>query len=874
MRLVMLPRTMIRRCRDLMLVCLCCLVVPMVASAQTYSYSSVIVDGNDRIDDESVLRFAGLPKSGTATLAQLNSAYRGIADSRLFEDISIEPQGRNLVITVAEYPTINQISIEGNKRLDDEVLSQLVTSKPRHVYNPSQAEEDAAAIADVYRVSGRYAATVTPKIIRRSDNRVDLVFEVFEGRVIETERIGFVGNDVYSSSRLRRVLSSKQAGIFRAIMRTDTYIAERIEHDKALLDEFYKSRGYLDFEVLSVTSELTTERDAFFLVFTIREGQMYRFGQTTASTDLKDVDADEYLLQSRISSGEIYSPKLVQDAVRRMEFLAVKQNLPFVRARPMAIRNDVERTVDIEFRLEKGSRVFVERIEIAGNSTTYDRVIRREFDIAEGDPFNQREVDEAAARIRRLGHFSAVDVTTVAGSSPDLVVILVRVEETLTGSLSFGATYSKDDGIAGTINLSESNVLGRGQYLSFGISTGDDRSYELTFVEPYFLDRDVEFRLDTSYVTTNASLSQYSTTQWNIEPSIRFKVSETSRLRVGVGLSSYKLGKVITNSFVINEDLARGKGDNVSTRYVYDYDSRRSAFNPDIGISFTGSQRLTYGTSDDSVALRSTALIGGYTTILNEDVTLSAELEGGVLVTSGGPSRLRDRFHMHSGIMRGFAGSGIGPRDFGLRNVTKKAGTYDDDGDGTYTPGEYETRTAYGASLGGNYFAAARLESRFPLGASEDVGISGGLFLDFGSIWGLDDKRCSNYRRDTDGKAVVIPFTHRERIKRDEVDTNAPPYKDKELKYDDNDYLLKVGTKKKDTYDEFDYWTKDVEHVSAETVAAACVIDDGMKLRSAVGFSLFWTSFLGPFRFNFSHDLMSEAYDTPQSFNIELASQF
>ena len=813
MRLVMMPSTMLGRCRDFIVVCLCCLVVPMVASAQSYSYSSVVVEGNVRIDDESIIRFAGLPRSGTATLAQLNSAYRGIADSRLFEEISIEPQGRNIVITVAEYPTINQISIEGNRRIDDEVLSELVTSQPRHVYNPAQAEEDAAAIADVYRVAGRYAATVTPKIIRRSDNRVDLVFEVFEGRVIETERIGFVGNDVYSSSRLRRVLSSKQAGFFRAIMRSDTYIAERIELDKSLLDEFYKSRGYLDFEVLSVTSELTTERDAFFLVFTIREGQQYRFGRTTASTELDDVDTNEYLLQSRISSGDIYSPRLIEDAARRMEFLAVRQNLPFVRSRPVETRNDVEQTVDVDFRLVTGPRVFIERIEIEGNSTTYDRVIRREFDIAEGDPFNPREIDEAAARIRRLGHFSAVDVTTEAGSTSDLVVVRVTVEETLTGSLSFGASYSKDDGIAGTINLAESNVLGRGQYLSFGISTGDDKSYELTFIEPHFLDRDVEFRLDTAYVTTNTSLSEYSTTQWSIEPSVRFKVSETSRLRVGVGLSSYKLGRVNTDSFIVQQDWGRGKGDNMSARYVYDYDSRRSAFNPDIGIVFTGGQRLTYGTSDDSVALRSTALVGGHTTILNEDVTLSAELEGGILVTSGGPSRLRDRFHMHSGIMRGFAGSGIGPRDFVLS-----------DGDTEATDNPASKR--YIASLGGNYFAAARLESRFPLGGSQDIGISGGLFLDVGSIWGLDDTRCSRYGVDENNDMAPDPIS--------------------------------------DTSDA----------ATQDQVNALCTIDDGMKLRSAVGFSLFWTSFLGPFRFNFSHDLMSEAYDTPQSFNIELASQF
>ena len=809
MRLSVFGLTLFRYWRNVILVSLCCILLPAIASAQSYSYANVIVDGNVRIDDESVLRFAGLPKSGRISVAQLNSAYRGIAESRLFEDIAIEPQGGNLIISVVEYPTINEISVEGNRSIKDEDLIQLVSSKPRHVYNPAAAEEDATAIAEVYRVSGRYAATVTPKIIRRTENRVDLVFEVFEGRVIETERIGFVGNDVFSGNRLRRVLSSKQAGILRTFMRSDTYVAERIELDKSLLENFYKSRGYLDFEILSVTSELTTERDAFFLVFTIREGQQYRFGQITASSDIPEVNVDEYAAQSRIKVGEIYSPTLVSDAVRRMEFLAAEQNLPFVRSEPTSTRNDFEQTVEIDFRLVRGGRAFVERIVIEGNSTTYDRVIRREFDIAEGDPFNPREIDEAASRLRRLGHFSSVDVSTQPGSSSELVVVTVRVEEGLTGALSFGASYSKGDGIAGTISLSESNVLGRGQYLSFAISTGDDKSYELTFVEPYFLDRDVEFRLETSYLTTDTSETEVSTTQWKFEPSVRFSVSETSRLRIGVGLSSYKLDDASSDSFIINKDLARGKGDNISARYVFDHDSRRSAFNPDIGVIFRGSQRFTYGTSDDSTAINSTALVGGRTTIFNEDVTLSGELEVGALMASGGPSRLRDRFRLHSGIMRGFAANGIGPRDFKLKS--KEGGNTG------------ETEKSYGAYLGGNYFAAARLESRFPLGSSRDIGISGGLFLDIGSIWGLDDTRCSNYSTNVDGI--------------DEVESSIAGVTDSEL-------------------------------------AAQCVIDDGMKVRSAVGFSLFWSSFLGPFRFNFSHDLMSEPSDTPQSFNLELASQF
>ena len=730
-----------RCCRLVVLLAVCSLLLMTEAQAQTYRYSSVVITGNARIDDNSVLQFANLPASGSVSAARLNDAYRGLTESGHFDDISIDHSGNTLEIRLTEFPTISQIAIEGNKRLEDEPLMTLVQSKPRHVYSPSLAEEDASRIADAYRLSGRFAATVTPKIIRRSGNRVDLVFEVFEGRVIETERISFVGNQVYSSNRLRRELSSKQAGLFRTFVQTDTFVAERIETDKAQLDEFYKSRGYLDFEILSVTSEVTTERDAFFIVFHIREGRKYRFGRITTTSDLPGIDVADFAAQSRIKTGDVYSPKQLSDTIRRMEFLAVKQGHLFIYARPKLTRDYINQTVSIEFRLVRGERRFVERIEIEGNSTTLDRVIRRQFDIAEGDPYNPREVDDAVARLRSLGLFNRVDVAVDPGSAPDQLIVRVRVEESLTGSLSFGASYSKDDGIAGNIVLSERNVLGRGQFLSFGISTGEDDSYELTFIEPHFLDRDVQFSLDTSYATTETS-GNYSTTQWRIEPSIRFPISETTRLRLGVALSSYELANPRKQSFVLHQDYLRGKGDNVSASYALDYDSRRSAFNPDIGITFSAGQRFTYGTRDDSTAIRSTGLLGGHTTLLNEDVTVAVELEAGALIASGGPSRLRDRFHMRQGIMRGFASNGIGPRDFRL--TSRKGGThgfFDPEADYNYDT----SKKTYNVPLGGNYYAVSRIESRFPLGSSNEAGLSGGVFLNVGSIWGLDDTRCGNY---------------------------------------------------------------------------------------------------------------------------------
>ena len=789
--------------RGLSICSLLCLLLPAAAAGQSYGYSDIVVEGNTRIDAESVIRISELPHSGTVSAAELNAAFRRISDAQLFEEFAIAPRGRQMVISVVEFPTINEISIEGNERIKDEALTGLVRSQPRHVYNPALAETDATAIAEAYRVGGRYAATVTPKIIRRSGNRVDLVFEVFEGKVIETERISFVGNSVFSEGRLRRVVASKQAGIFRTFVRSDTYIAERIEADKALLEEFYKDRGYIDFEVLSVTSELTTERDAFFLVFKIREGQMYRFGEVTAVTDVAGLDAEEFAAHTRIVAGDTYTPKLVDETVRRMEFLAAEYDMPFIRAEPELVRDDLARIVDINFHLVRDSRIFVERIEIEGNTTTLDRVIRRQFDIVEGDPFNPREIEDAEARINRLGFFSSVSVTTERGSSGNHVVVRVRVEEKPTGSLSFGATYAKADGIAATVNLSESNLLGRGQFLSFGIETGNSKSYSLTFVEPHFLDRrDVEFQLRTSYFSEDGD-GRLATKQWRIDPSVRFFINENTRLRVGVGLATYRIQPQNYTSFVVTEDFKRGRGDTVSTNYLVDFDSRRTAFNPRHGIVFRGGQEFAYGTKDKSSTITSTGLLGGQTTILNEEVTLTGELEGGILTASGGPSRYRDRFHLHGGIMRGFAAGGIGPRDFTVNSQRVKENPL--------------SARSYHTALGGNYFAAMRLESRFPLGVSEELGLAGGLFLDAGSIWGLDDKRCASYGHSRTGE-VLEPAN--------------------------------------------------------QTVKKNCVIDDRMHLRSAAGFSLFWTTLLGPLRFNFARDLRSQPYDETQSFNLELESSF
>ncbi|MCK4712003.1 MAG: outer membrane protein assembly factor BamA, partial [Marinosulfonomonas sp.] len=515
---------------------------PSAAHAQSYRFNSVKIEGNQRIEPATILTYAGITRGETVSAAGLNDAYQRILGSGLFESVSIDPRGSTLVITVREHPTINRINFEGNKRLKDEVLAQIIRSQVRHVFNPSTAESDAANITEAYTQEGRYSATVTPKIIRRSANRVDLVFEVIEGKVVEIQRLSFVGNRAYSDHRLRRVLETKQAGVFRAIIQKDTFIADRLEFDKQVLRDFYLSRGYIDFQVLSVNSEISRSRDGFFITFNVREGQRFKFGEISTVSDLAEVDAQEFHKAAKIRSGVIYTPTHVENTIARMERLAIKKGLNFIRVAPRVSRNDRNQTLDVEFVITRGPRIFVERIDIEGNATTLDRVVRHQFSVVEGDPFNPRQVREAAERIRSLGFFSTADVTAREGSAADQVILDVNVEEQPTGSLDFGGSYGTDGGLGLTVGFTEKNFLGRGQGLNFSVNTASESAAAtFSFVEPALLGRNVKFRFGGNYTTTEGLNSTYDTLQVGLSTGLEFPVSENGRLEVRYSLSSDKI---------------------------------------------------------------------------------------------------------------------------------------------------------------------------------------------------------------------------------------------------------------------------------------------------------------------------------------------
>ncbi|MEO1640432.1 MAG: outer membrane protein assembly factor BamA [Pseudomonadota bacterium] len=735
-------------------------------AAQSFAFNSFSVEGNQRVADGTILSFGGLEAGAPLSLADLNAAGQDIRDSGLFESVDLSPRGGTLVITVVEYPTISRINIEGNSRISDAELLPLIQSQPRRVFTPEQAEADTAAITEAYAREGRINASVTPRIIPQSENRVDLVFEVIESAVTEVERISFVGNRTFSERRLRGVLETKEAGALRFLIARDTFSPERVARDREVLTDFYRSRGFIDFVIQNVDVSLTRERDAYLITYNIREGQRFTFGDVTISSEINGVNAADFEGIVRVRRGAMYSPVPVDDDATRLEREAVSRGIRFLQVEPRLTRNPRALEVNVEYVLVPGERVFVERIDIQGNGTTLDRVIRNQFRTVEGDPLNPREIEESARRIRGLGFFQNVAVDTRPGTSANQRIVDVDVVEGPTGTLTFGANFNTDTGLGLVASYRQSNFQGRGQRLNFDLSTAEsNRRFSFGFTEPQLLGRDLRGSFDLSYATTDNENALYDTETLRLTPSVSFPVSELGRLSLFYALEYTDLTDVSDDASVIIQNEAEEGG--IWTNaigYTYSFDNRRTGLNPNAGIVLRFGQEFGFG---DTQFIKTTALAGAETKVLGEELTLRATLEGGLLNYQDGSSRVTDRFFLGSRIMRGFEPGGIGPRD----DLTDDA-------------------------LGGDAYAVLRLESEFPIGLPTEYGITGGAFIDYGSVWDVGE---------TFGQDVIF-----------------------------NDFTP----------------------------------------RAIIGASIFWTTPIGPLRFNFTEPLDVQDRDETRSFDVTISTSF
>ena len=665
------------------------------------------IEGNQRIEPETVRSYMQINPGDPFDARLIDQALKNLFATGLFADVNFRRDGDALVVQVTENPIINKLAFEGNQRIDDEALQQEVQLRPRVVYTQARVQADVKRILDVYRRSGRFAATVEPKIINLDQNRVNLVFEINEGDVTEVRRIDFVGNKVFSDSDLRDEIVTQEAAFYRFLSTTDTYDPDRLTLDKEALRKFYLSEGYADFRVVSAVAELSPDQEAFFITFTVEEGERYKFGTIDIKTTLKNLDPESLRDVVETEEGDWYNADLVDETVQAMSDRVGSLGYAFVDVRPRIDRDAENLILNLTYDIQEGPKVYVERIDISGNVRTQDKVIRREFRIAEGDAFSTSKLRRTEQRLKNLGFFEAVDIQAVPSDSPDKTVIKVKVSEKSTGELSFGAGFSTADGPLGNVGVRERNLLGKGYDLraQFNIS-GRRSTVDVSFTDPYFLDKEVSAGFDVFHRRFDRRESSFEEQNTGAGLRMGYDLTEYTRHTVSYQASYDKVTDVDDDASDVIQDE---EGSDFRSIIGHDitYDRRDSKLDPREGYYVSVGQDFA-GVGGTVRYLRNT-LGGGYFYSFNKDITLGATGEVGYIFGIGDEVRVTDAFFLGGQNLRGFETGGVGPRDSDTNDA-----------------------------LGGKFRFEGTVQAAFPLGLPEEYQIRGRVFSDFGTLTGTD----------------------------------------------------------------------------------------------------------------------------------------
>src|ERR1700727_904265 len=526
------------------------------------SASSIVVQGNRRVEADTVRSYFKVGPGERLDAAKIDAALKALYASGLFDDVHITQAGGHIVVTVVESPVINRLAFEGNHRMKDEQLQEEIQSKARDSLSRPRVQADTQRIIDVYHRNGRFDVTVTPPILHRPNNRVDLIFVVNEGEKTGVKEINFVGNKAYSSWRLKEVIKTAQSNFLSFLQTTDVYDPDRMEADCDLIRRFYLKHGFADVQVVSAVAEYDPGKKGFLITFTIEEGPLYHFGTADVQSNVRAIDSQSLRSVLRMRAGDIYNGEAIEKTVEDVTIEVSRRGYPFVTVRPRGDRNPQTRTINVAFVVDEGVRAYIERINIHGNIRTRDYVIRREFDISEGDPYNRALIDRAERRLKNLNFFKTVKITNEPGSAPDRVVINVDVEENSTGDFSVMGGYSTADGFMGQVSISERNLMGTGRY---GRASGTFGQYirgiELGFVEHYFLDQRLSAGIDLFARQTLSSpyLSYGSTTYGtNLKMGVPLREDVSFQLRYSIYWSEINLVSSLNDCNNISPNFANG----------------------------------------------------------------------------------------------------------------------------------------------------------------------------------------------------------------------------------------------------------------------------------------------------------------------------
>jgi outer membrane protein insertion porin family len=674
---------------------------------------AVEVRGNQRIEADTVRSYMLLRPGDPIEPERLDRSLRTLFATGLFRDVEIGVDGNRVIVRVVENPIVNRVAFEGNRKVSDDVLRAEVTLRPRAVFTPAAAQADRNRILELYARRGRFAAQVEPKVIELDQNRVDVVFEIVEGEAALVARINFVGNRAFSDSRLKEVIATREAAWYRFFTTADTYDPDRLNFDRELLRRYYLRNGYADVQVTGATAELAPDRSGFFVTYTIDEGPRYRIGKVELVSRLRNFDGDTVRGAVPISEGEWYDGDAVERAEQALAEAVQMRGFPFVEVTPRVERDREARRINLTFEIGEGPRAYIERIEITGNTRTLDRVIRREFRLAEGDPFIPPQIRRSRQRIRELGYFSAADVTVTPGSAPDRVVLNTEVTERATGELSFGGGYATDAGFLADLGLRERNLLGTGIDARINLTLAQRRSQvDISVTDPAFLERNLAAGFDLFAVQRNLlTIASYEERRYGGALRIGYEFNEHLRQSWAYTLVERNVYNVQPDaSRFIQEQRGKTLLSQIGQTLTYDRrDSRidpRSGYVVRLGVDLAGlggDVAYVRGRLDGAYYIPLERLLG------DPDYVIAISAGVGILEPFGSrEDRIVDRFFLGGENLRGFAIGGAGPRD-------------------VFT----------GDTLGGRFIWTQSTEFRFPLPLPQEVGLSGRAFVDIGSLSGL-----------------------------------------------------------------------------------------------------------------------------------------
>jgi outer membrane protein insertion porin family len=674
--------------------------------------SSIIIEGNRRVENDTIFSYMQVQRGENATADNIDASIKALFQTGLFADVRIFRRGNSLVVQVEENPLINRVKFEGNDELDDKKLAQETELRERVIYTRSRVQSDVQRIAALYRRSGFYGVTVEPKIIRLSQNRVNLVFEITEGKETKVKSITFSGNEAFSDSRLRSVINTAESAWWKFFSSNDKYDPDRLNFDKELLRRHYLQNGYADFQVLSATAELAPDGENFFINFTVSEGPQYTVGSVAVNTGQTTLKPDQLTDAFKIRAGEEYDAGKVEKTVENITVEAGKAGFAFARVQPNIVRDEANRTLNITYDIQEGPRVYVERIDIVGNTRTLDKVIRRELRLVEGDAYNRIMIDKARRRLTALDFFEKIDFRERPGSSPDKVILEIVVAEKSTGTLNFSAGYSTDEALIGSVSVSERNLLGRGQFVRLNTSMSFKRqSVDFSFTEPYFLDRRLSVGVDAYATRTdNTEASAFTTQQYGGAVRLGLTLSEYSSLNFKYG---FTLRDTTANSQGTTAPaiFAAAKKDYISLLGLsFIYDDLDNPLIPTKGFRAELDTELA-GLGGDQFYGKLEARGFYFHPVFRDDVVVRFKATAGHIQGWNGKSpSVLDMFQKGGDSLRGFAQAGIGPRQ----------------------------RTPSGQldAIGARSYLIGSVEMTFPLGLPESFGIQGAVFSDFGTAFG------------------------------------------------------------------------------------------------------------------------------------------